>query len=357
MLDLREHDPEEFEGLGVRIGGAAYELGPSAGSGVSKFVHVLRNRASGLCLSVLAIHRDSRSAPDSIAREQAARASDDLLGWDLVPNTMKISLPGGVGHMQDYAGPYEAKHRPRVADGDRQLGKGRLERALGSYSRALADSPSHTVALNNRAHVLARLDRTGDAADDMARAVRIEPNYLPYLRNWVRYAAAAHRPTAVWDGCRLMREKFPYADGVGTLLDAVPRMARLLNNEATGFAEAGQWERATALAREAAETHERLAARDAKKYEAEQAVVLANLGRCVARGGDPAAAVRPLFRAMAIANQRRNEPLLGAAVTDFRHAVARAPDEVAAEYRRLYGGPLPALLRPDGGGGGGGGGG
>lgn len=350
MLDVREHDPEDFEGKCVRIGGVLYALGPAVGSGQSKIVHVLRNHVSGLQLSVLAIYRDPLSAPSSLVREQAARALDDLLGWDLVPDTMKVALPGCVAHLQDHVGPYEEPQHPDVAEGDRLGTRSRWKRALGAYSRALADRPSHTVALNNRAHVLDRLGRTAEAADDMARAVRIEPNYRPYLRAWVGYAAAAHRPTGVWDGCHMMKEKFPYDDRVGALLDTVPHMARLLSNEAAELADAGKGERAMALAHEAADTYDRLVAHDAAKHEAEQAVILANFGRCAARAGHLKTAVRPLFRAMALANQRQDNELFRAALREFRQAAARAPDEVAAEYRRLYGDALPALLRPDGGG-------
>ncbi len=40
-LDPRVHDPEEYEGKGVTIGGCPYEVGALVGSGASKFVHLL----------------------------------------------------------------------------------------------------------------------------------------------------------------------------------------------------------------------------------------------------------------------------------------------------------------------------
>lgn len=94
-LDPRVHDPEEYEGKGVTIGGCPYEVGALVGSGASKFVHLLRNRRSGLHVSVLAIFRDAEETREQIRNEIAAKVVADLLGGPLVPRTMEVSLPGG----------------------------------------------------------------------------------------------------------------------------------------------------------------------------------------------------------------------------------------------------------------------
>lgn len=346
MLDLWEHDPEDFEGKGITIGGVPYELGPEIGSGVDKIIHVLRNHTSGLHLSVLAIYRDAQSAPPALIREKAARILDGMLNFNLVPDVMEVSLPGGIAHMQDYAGPYEMPQHPDVAKGDDLFGRHRWKAALRAYSRALRDRPHHTVAMHNQALALARLGRIGEASDAMSRAVQIEPNHLPYLRSWVEYSAAAHRPTAVWDGCRMAKEKYSYDDSFDALLDAVPHMARLLSNEADELVNARKWDQALERAKEAANTFERLVALDGEKYEKEQAVSLANFGRCAVRSGALKTAVGPLFNAMAIAKRCDNTPLFHASLAEFRQAVTRDPEGVAAEFQRLYGTPLPAQLRP-----------
>ena len=53
------------------------------------------------------------------------------------------------------------------------------DRALADFARALAINPRSLPALQNRAHVLARLGRTEEAICDLDRAVALYPDYVP----------------------------------------------------------------------------------------------------------------------------------------------------------------------------------
>ncbi len=310
MLDPRVHDPEEYEGKGVVIRGCQYELGRLVGSGGSKFVHLLRNRRSGLTLMVLKVFRDPENARGELARELAAYGLDQMLGFGQVPNLMEVALDGAVAHVQDYHGPYEPAPRAELLRGQEFLKAGRWAEGVAALEVAVQAQPDHTVALNNCAFGLVRLERLAEAIDLMARVIEIEPNYLPYLQSYVEYAAMARRPVEVLDGFVRIRERYPHNHSCDDLAAQVPGWAAVLNNSSIDLARAGRLTEAVALIGQAVAVYTRLARTDPQTYEVELAESLLNLANFQRMAGDPAGALVTLYDATDIAERYRRRDLI-----------------------------------------------
>ncbi|MGW5498365.1 tetratricopeptide repeat protein [Streptomyces olivaceoviridis] len=344
-LDLENHDPEEYEGKSIVIDGCHYEIGEPVGSGADKYLHTLRNRKSGLCLSVLAIYRDPEVAQDMLRNEIAAKSVDAMLGFERVPNIRQVSLAGApAAHLQDYVGPFEAAPSPQLLAAQQLLHDEQWEEGAAALATVLEENPHHTVALNNMAFALARLGDAERAVELMAFVLDIEPNYLPYWRSYVQYADAAGCLAEILDGFSALREKYPYDHSCDRLAARVPGRAAALNNTALDLSRSGRAEEALETMARAAEAYRRLAEGDPEGYDVELAEALVNLGNCHRFAGDSAAATGALVEAMAIAQQHEQGELFGIAADSLRRASEGSPTEVAAEFERLTGVPIPDWL-------------
>ncbi|MFC8449795.1 tetratricopeptide repeat protein [Kitasatospora sp. NPDC057223] len=349
MLDPESHDPEEYEGKTVVIDGCRYDVGEQVGAGASKFVHLLRNRRSGLCLSVLAIYRDPEAGREELKRELAAKSVAGLLGLGVVPNIRQISLPGAPAHLQDYVGPFEAEPSPHLLAAQQLLAEERWAEAVSALSIVLRERPDHTVALNNTAYALARLGRPEHAVELMDHALEVEPNYLPYLRSYIQYADAAGLLAEILYGVSVLREKYPDDHSCDRSAAQVPARAAELNNKAVDLSVAGRRDEAVEAITRTAAAYRLLAVEDPEGYDVELAEVLVNLGNFTRRAGDPVGATAPLVEALVISQEYDHGQLFGIAADSLRHAWAESPAEVAAEFQRLTGDPMPDWLgrRPD----------
>ncbi|MGW6696243.1 hypothetical protein [Nocardia sp. NPDC055049] len=342
MLDVRKHDPEEYEGKGITIRGCLYRIGPQLGSGYSKFVHVLRNARSGLHLNVLAIYRDADSGRQELGRELAVKALDDLMeGQRVVPSLMEVDLPGGVAYIQDYIGPYEPAPSQDIVSAERLMVAGEWFEAADMFSRVLETRPDHTVALFNRASVLNSMRRPDLAANLMARVIDIEPNYRAYLRDYVKYCSAAEMPIEVMDGWRAITERYPHDTSCRQYVDKVPRQAAALHNRGVQLATEGQWNEAATSTERAIESYVRLAEFDHKKFDQELAESLLNYGIFATAGGNMIGSIQPLLQTMRIAHEYGRHDLYDLAAHEMRQALALDRQTVAEELERLTGGPVP----------------
>ncbi|MFI0939224.1 tetratricopeptide repeat protein [Streptomyces sp. NPDC021020] len=345
LLDLENHDPEEYEGKTVVIDGCPYEIAEPVGSGADKFVHKLRNRRSGLCLSVLAIYRDPEGAQDMLRNEIAAKSVDALLGFERVPNIRQVSLAGApAAHLQDYVGPFEADPSPSLLTAQQLLHDERWEEGAAALATVLDENPHHTVALNNLAFALARLGGAERAVELMAVALEIEPNCLPYIRSYIQYADAAGRLAEILDGFSALREKYPYDHSCDQLAAEVPGRAAALNNAALDLSRSGRAVEALETMTRSAEAYRRLADGDPEGYDVELAEALVNLGNCHRFAGDVEAATGALVEAMVIAQRHEQGELFGIAADSLQRAWAEDPPGVAAEFERLTGSPIPDWL-------------
>ncbi|AWK73722.1 hypothetical protein CBI38_21255 [Rhodococcus oxybenzonivorans] len=342
ILDVREHDPEEYEGKGINIHGCLYRIGPQIGAGHSKIVHVLRNARSGLHLNALAIYRDSDSGRQELGRELAFKALDDLIeGQGVVPSLMEVDLPGGVAYVQDYIGPYEPAPSQDIMAAERLMAAGEWIGAIDVYSRVLETQPDHTVALFNCASALNSTGHPEQAAHLMARAIDIEPNYRAYLHDYVKYCSAAERPTQVMDGWRAITERYPHDTSCQLYVDKVPQQAAALHNRGVQLAAEGHWNEAVALTDRAIESYVRLAEFDHKKVDQELAESLLNYGVFTTAIGNLIGGVQPLLQTMRIAHEYGRHDLYDPAAHAMRQALARDRQTVEQELERLTGGPVP----------------
>jgi len=195
ILDLNAHDPEEYEGKIVVHNGCEYIVGEYLGSGAERITHKLINRASGLCLHVLKIWRqtDLGYVPSEVRAKLAAARTPEFDFAKVVPVSIEIDLLGGSAEMQIYAGGAkdERTRADNLTDEADQLRKeSRLQEAVAAYEQALADNPSHTHALVNLAAARADLNDLAGAYGAAARARSIEPNYPLYRRALIYYLAA-----------------------------------------------------------------------------------------------------------------------------------------------------------------------
>ena len=214
MLDLANDNPLECYGKGIVIDGCLYEIGPELQPGYSKIVHVLKNVKSGLNLSVIVICGAGAAAKSEFTREIASKAVAHTLGIaDIVPNIMTMQVERWLFYIQDYIGPYESDQSPArkvMSVGDSLAQQGKWQEATDAYREVLANFPFHTVALNNMAYALERMNRMTEALQAQRKAVSIEPNYLPYLRSLVGYAAAAGYLRYAVESYRNLKEKYDY---------------------------------------------------------------------------------------------------------------------------------------------------
>ncbi|MEV6110613.1 hypothetical protein AB0M28_38825 [Streptomyces sp. NPDC051940] len=343
-LDPGLHDPEEYEGKTFTVDGCAYEVGPLIGSGLSKFVHVLVNRRSGLRLHVLAVYRDAEAGRQELTNEIAAKAVADLLGGVQVPNIREVPLPGALAALQDYYGSQEAEPSPGLLRGEALLGEEKWPEAVEALTAVLRERPAHTMAMNNCAYALARCDRLYDAVDLMAQAVGIEPNHLPYLRSLIQYAAAATMPATALRTHRTLKEKYPRDTSCEEIVAHMPAQASGLHNLSVDLARAGRLDEAVETVSHAVDAYGVLAEGDPEQFDVELAESLFNLGAFTLARGDAVGAVGPLVDVLSIATAYERQDLFDLAADTFRDARARAPEAVAAEFLRLTEEPLADWL-------------
>jgi tetratricopeptide (TPR) repeat protein len=221
MLDLANDDPQEYCGKGIVIDGCTYEIGPELRSESATVIHVLKNVKSGLNLSVIAIRGVGTVAKSEFNREISAKAMAHALGIaDIVPNIMMLKAGGALLYIKDYIGPYESVQSPArkvMSAGDSLARNGKWQEAADAYGKVLAAYPFHTVALNNMAYALERMNRMPEALQAQTKAVSIEPNYLPYLRALVGYAAAAGYLRYAVESYRNLKGKYDYDESRDSL--------------------------------------------------------------------------------------------------------------------------------------------
>jgi tetratricopeptide (TPR) repeat protein len=189
---------------------------------MAKIVHQLFNVRSGLCLHVAAIDRNAETSAGEVTRETAAKVLANALGMpDRVLDVARIDAAGGgILHVQTYLGPYESASSPAhvlMAQGDDHINGAHLTEAAAAYQEVLRINRQHTVAMNNLAYCQARLGELPAALDSMSAALAIEPNYLPYYRSYVEYAAAAHMLDAALSCFERMKDRFDHEFSIDRL--------------------------------------------------------------------------------------------------------------------------------------------
>lgn len=214
LLDLIRHDPEEYEGKVVIRKGCTYVVGPYLGSGAERITHKLINRASGLCLHVLKIWRQSTLGyiPSQARAMLAAGRTPEFDFAKIIPVSIEIDLPGGQAEMQVYAG--GSKDPTTAADvltdnGDELLDRSMIREAIEAYEKALAKNPNHTHALVNLAAARAQMDDPVTAYHTAAQARSIEPNYPLYHRACIQYLASQGLARLALDEFHSAQECFP----------------------------------------------------------------------------------------------------------------------------------------------------
>ncbi|WP_028064688.1 tetratricopeptide repeat protein [Solirubrobacter soli] len=102
-LDLAVHDPEQWEGKYIDVGGARYTIGHEIGAGSSKIVHRLVNDRSGLLELALKIWRDPSAAGPGGA-ESVRRLYGSLGMSTTIPSEVTFWAHGGCLQLQEFFG-------------------------------------------------------------------------------------------------------------------------------------------------------------------------------------------------------------------------------------------------------------
>lgn len=208
-LDLLSHEPEEFEGKLVTVNDCNYIIGKYLGMGQSKIVHTLRNMKSGLCHHVIKIWRDP-----SEAQKWRSGDIDERFARTSVPTKIQAQGHGGYFELEDYIGLYEEDSSETfkiMTEADKLSKQKQCSERIFLYQKALEINPYHTAALMNLAFAYGRLDDYKSAIINMAKAINIEPNYLPFYQNYIRYAAHSYGTIRVGIYCfEQMKARFPY---------------------------------------------------------------------------------------------------------------------------------------------------
>ena len=102
-LDLAVHDPEEWEGKYIDVGGAQYTIGAQIGAGASKIVNRLVNDRSGLSELALKVWRDpSAGGPEGA---EALRSLHGAAGMTTtLPSEVTFWAHGGCLQLQQFFG-------------------------------------------------------------------------------------------------------------------------------------------------------------------------------------------------------------------------------------------------------------
>jgi tetratricopeptide (TPR) repeat protein len=254
----------QWQGKLVELNGCRYVVGKQLGRGGAGFVFELINIRSKLCLHVLKLYRSHREGEAGrVVSMEMTRHYYEVGGETRPPWLINIDLPGGIGQVQEYIGPYEPESPTRglleqaaqlltelpVWAPGRQLTLGENDRKKASKAMdlcyaVLKNNPEHTVAISNLALAMAQLDDWNGAASMQRKALAIEPNHLLTYENAVRYSMGAELEWSALEQFNNMKEIFPYAtalNSIGVALNlrcGLPDAARLL----LGSRNRGRWQ-------------------------------------------------------------------------------------------------------------------
>ena len=165
QLDLTRHNPDQFEGKSLSVGGRDYVIGALFRDSTQGHSHVLINRASGLALHVVQIRREYRDEPASasgasrVKVEMTAKLRTSMLEEKgETPIRMLRAIDAASGSLELHEFPWHP-----AAPGDdamRRAGEhmeaNRLDSAKAELAALLATNPHHTNALGALAECHAR---------------------------------------------------------------------------------------------------------------------------------------------------------------------------------------------------------
>ncbi len=190
MLDLLRHSPAEFQGKTVTLEGREYQLGVRVREGDQGYAHLLYNQRSGLCMHVMQIRREYRSASAqalraSLEKELGTAALRDGLRAEGKPDEVVLlsvrRAHGGSFELHEipwgsFPEDTALTARAEIAEADARSSRNDHAGAAQLLSRVVAQHPNHSIALHDLALCHARREEYNPALEAIERAVAVEPN-------------------------------------------------------------------------------------------------------------------------------------------------------------------------------------
>ena len=227
-LDLSIHDPEEFEGKCITCNGCEYIIGSYIASGSFKIVHYLINKRSTLHVHVLLIFLGE---PEIAVAGLEEEYNNLILVAPAFERGKIPQIPRGTIKLQGYGGSLamqeslntEAQEQEAnstytlTKEADSLFSSSDWTGATSLYQQILDINPDHTHALNNLAYIQSTLGNWETAFSFMAKAIEIEPNYLPFHLNYIPDAVNCGSLRASINQFEQMKSVFPYERSLDNL--------------------------------------------------------------------------------------------------------------------------------------------
>lgn len=198
-LDLKIHNPSQYEGKRVRIDDHEYRIGRRLGSGAEKVVHNLVNVSTGTVFYVIKIWPNAWTGENT--DEGISDGTAHLIFIDVSPLTFTIRSNGGCFQLQESigGGPEEITKSVLLSNDAATLAKkGQSAKAEELFERALDANPNNSIALANYALLLSQTSDDARELPLLVKAAQLEPHVPDFtIRAATSAANSGHLPLAL----------------------------------------------------------------------------------------------------------------------------------------------------------------
>lgn len=213
LLDLDQHDPEEYSGKSIIFNGCHYIIGDLVGMGAEKIVHKLTNKQSGLSLHLIKIYRsiDPKGKYGIIGDPYQTQAQL----YNIVPWMIRLDGFGDWAVIVEKSlstSPLESNNYiEKLTDrADSLAGDEKYEDSVTVYSEILKLNPWHAHALHNMGVAVCKIDDYQTGYTLLRKAIVIEPNYPKFYETIFMIAASCGYLYLALQYYESMKSIFPF---------------------------------------------------------------------------------------------------------------------------------------------------